>query len=291
VGEARRRALRGEGEPSARLLVVDWDYFVPVPLELDPVLALMNEGFMMFAEGFLSDRGETPSLDTTVWALNAPALLSAGRPLIALSGEESSFWRRFRFRPGASAFVARENYYAVAPQVREGVGEVWLYDAHHDCGYGAAPVEDHERVGIVSNNWMLDYGLAGCPLKVRYPRWRDWALHHEPEPIVPVDRRVDGGERESVLFDRVFICRSDFYTPPWLDSAFKTFLDACPLTVEPLEELTLRPSDRQTYFDLASSMRASREWMQREQERQRATFGATETEPRDDVLSGGRRPR
>ncbi|MCX9190083.1 hypothetical protein C3Y87_01375 [Carbonactinospora thermoautotrophica] len=196
------------------LLVVDWDYFFP--FEQD------EAGPALYDWGHF----ETPYHLEEVWRDRALDFLLCDRPLPGTTGRERRFWSRFRLTPGAVLYYADSNALAWDPRVRAGVRAVWLYDAHHDCGYGSA---DSGAAGQVRcDDWMCAYHRPGAELRVRYPRWRAHAMWSEPEPRVPVDRRVDDEAPVRVVFDRVFVCRSGAWTPPWLDEAFFAFLRAAP---------------------------------------------------------------
>ncbi|GAA6736091.1 hypothetical protein [Thermus oshimai] len=207
-----------------RLLVVDFDYFFPLPQSLEDPLAPL----------FAWAHFETPYHLGEVWEGRALAFLLRGLPLPEARGWEG-FWDRFSFAPGARLFYTDSNALAFHPRVREGVEEVVLFDAHHDAGYrplGEEPACD---------DWMVFYARQGVALKVFYPPWRDPA--HEPEPQVPLERALDPGGRVEGVFHRAFLCRSGAWVPPWADGAFFRFLEAAPLSREALEPLSPRPFD------------------------------------------------
>ncbi|MCS6869222.1 hypothetical protein [Thermus sp.] len=207
-----------------RLLAVDFDYFFPLPQ--DPG---HPEAFLYAWAHF-----ETPYYREAAWEERALAFLLRGLPLPQAQGWEG-FWERFTFAPGARLYYADSNALAFHPQVREGVEEVVLYDAHHDAGYrplGEEPACD---------DWMVHYARQGARLRVFYPPWRDPAL--EPEPQVPLAREVDPGGRVEGPFHRVFLCRSGAWVPPWADAAFFAFLAAAPLPKVPLEPVAPRAWD------------------------------------------------
>jgi len=111
---------------------------------------------------------------------------------------------------------------------------VWLYDAHHDSGYPHKGDKDYlsrllERGAWSCEDWMVLYRALGADLHVRYPEWRAWAVTGELEPAVYVDRRVDDGSVPDLEFDKVFVCRSGAWVPPWHDEAFNRFVAAAPI--------------------------------------------------------------
>ena len=159
-----------------RLLVVDFDYFFPVPQDpRDPLAPL-----------FAWAHFETPYYLLEAWEERALAFLLRGLSLPEARGWEG-FWGRFAFAREAVLYYAESNALAFHPEVRRGVEEVVLFDAHHDAGYrplGEEPACD---------DWMVFYHRLGARLRVYYPPWRDASL--EPEPKVPVAREVDPGGR------------------------------------------------------------------------------------------------
>lgn len=202
------------------LLVVDWDYFFPEAGPGNPHWLLYdwghNENSSLYY-GFL-------------WVVRAAGFDRAGVPRPVTSGEEVGFWSRFNIARTATLFYAESNVAVVNRKIYGGsrVSGLWLYDAHHDGGYKRTLEEITKDQHVSCEDWTAFFHLKhGTQLHVRYPRWKSWALE-EPEPAVPLDRRVDDGGSPRVLFDRVFVCRSGAWTPPWLDQAFFRFLEACP---------------------------------------------------------------
>ena len=123
-----------------RLLVVDFDYFFPVPQDpRDPLAPL-----------FAWAHFETPYYLLEAWEERALAFLLRGLSLPEARGWEG-FWGRFAFAREAVLYYAESNALAFHPEVRRGVEEVVLFDAHHDAGYrplGEEPACDdwwHER--------------------------------------------------------------------------------------------------------------------------------------------------
>uniref|UniRef100_A0A7C2C3Y5 Arginase n=1 Tax=Thermus islandicus TaxID=540988 RepID=A0A7C2C3Y5_9DEIN len=217
-----------------RLLVVDFDYFFPVPQDPEDPLAPL----------FAWAHFETPYYLLEAWEERALAFLLRGLPLPEVSGWEG-FWERFAFAPGAVLYYADSNALAFHEAVRRGVEEVVLLDAHHDAGYrplGEEPACD---------DWMVFYHRLGARLRVLYPPWRDPS--REPEPRVPLLRAVDPGGPVQGTFHRAFLCRSGAFVPPWNDGAFLALLEACPLP-----KVALEPTPRRA-LDLEALRRRARE--------------------------------
>jgi hypothetical protein len=220
------------------LLVVDWDYFfADLWGSTDPYSGLYDWG-----------HAETPYFIDMAWGSRAAAFIHHGLELPGTTGLERDFWSRFKFSPDAQLFFADSNSSAANVAL---VGEddwydsVWLYDAHHDSGY-FGPLPHRQRQSkihdlVVSGQWdcsywMVLYRVLRAALHVRYPTWKTWAFEQESEPLIPVDRAFDSGDTprtpfgEPLEFDRVFVCRSGAWVPPWLDADFFAFLERCPVS-------------------------------------------------------------
>jgi hypothetical protein len=208
-----------------RLLVVDWDAFFPDPTMMpdgDPGDAL-----------FLYDWGhrETMFHIGSAWHTRAAQFLANGLDLPRCRDFET-FFDRFDLSEIGIAPVAESN--AVAGNVwpptfdfeDEAWGEVWLVDAHHDCGYRGSY---EQAEGNSCEDWMLRHHRAGSALHVRYPSWRGDAdgalLDIEEGPLIDVDRRV-GFDDMPQWFDALMICRSGAWVPSWCDDQFAAFIDS-----------------------------------------------------------------
>jgi hypothetical protein len=167
-----------------------------------------------------------------IWTIRAVGFVRYGLPLPTVNDEWRTFWDRFKFRPKVDLFWGDSNSLAWNKRVTKDVTEVWLFDAHHDAGYHGAETLDHliKSQEVTCDNWMLAYQYAlGAELHVRYPRWKAWAMKAEPKPATPrLDRRVDNGKPRPEVFDRIFVCQSQAWVPPWVDKEFTQFLDLCP---------------------------------------------------------------
>jgi hypothetical protein len=214
----------------SKLLVVDWDAF----------FATNEDGSQPdLGSPMLYDWGhrEAPFFKTMIWPIRAMAFDRSGvaRPQIDRK-RVADFWGRVQIDRDARLWYADSNMWAAASEIREGndyegVDEVWLYDAHHDAGYGGTLEDLIEADRFDCGSWMAVYGgLDGAELHMRYPTWRQQAFSAEPTPIVPVDRQFDDGSVPPVVFDEVFVCRSSAWVPPWggSDEAFLEFVRSCP---------------------------------------------------------------
>lgn len=210
------------------LLVIDFDYFFHDKLNdvHDPMWTLYDWG-----------HSETnPLMHTLLWPSRAAAFYSYDLPLPGLTGLQETFWSRFKFSSHAKLFFAESNVMAIHDDVKRGIdGSVWLFDAHHDCGYSKSLAEIFKRQTWECEDWMIGYALSGRDLHVRYPKWKTRAFEIEPEPTitkalgVKIDRQFDDEQSMSIVFHRVFVCRSGGWVPSWLDPEFDKFIVACPL--------------------------------------------------------------
>ncbi|MEV6400559.1 hypothetical protein AB0M39_38260 [Streptomyces sp. NPDC051907] len=219
-----------------KLLVVDWDFFFP-----NPAMSARFEEFEHVAL-YLWDHSETPFHQSQlVWSNRASGFLSNGLELPQVAGWEG-FWDRFEWsEDGVSLYYGDSNLHAgrIMPSTL-GLDEEWgfedrwdlvtLYDAHHDCGYTATgSFEAWKARGVLTcEDWMLHHYDMGSRLEVIYPAWRGEVGRVEPEPLVPVDRRVDDGSRSEHVYDAIYLCRSGAWVPPWCDEQFTAFLEAAP---------------------------------------------------------------
>lgn len=207
-----------------KLLVVDFDFFFPTPE------GTAGANWQLFDWGHM----ESPYfIEGPIWISRAAAFSMAGVELPSLSRELKYFWDRVKFNPGAELFYADSNACAVHPRVERGITEVFLLDAHHDSGYtgNEYTFKDLGAMGRAGkwtcDNWMAFYFITGRLTEVRYPRWRDSRVDGEPS-LRLANRGIDDGWPIREV-DRVFVCRSGAWVPPWHDRAFAEFLVSCPV--------------------------------------------------------------
>ncbi|ONK13107.1 hypothetical protein [Streptomyces sp. MP131-18] len=210
------------------LLVVDWDFFFPNPT----LSADLGHNAVLY----LWDHSEAPIFQTAVvWAPRAAAFQRNGLELPMTEGWEN-FWRRFHFSEGVTVLYGDSNLHAgrIFPTTfgwdQPAWGTVSLWDAHHDCGYKRTiSFEEWQARGVLScEDWMLAHYGRGSTLEVIYPEWRKRVGTVEPEPLVPVDRRVDDGTTIDRPYHAVYVCRSGAWVPPWCDDQFSQFIEGAP---------------------------------------------------------------
>lgn len=196
------------------LLSVDWDFFFPIP-EHDPHL-LYDWGHSEANELFYG----------VVWVVRAADLLRFNGELPRTSGEEKSFWGRFRFSEQATLFYAESHKDILHPLVRPYTGNMLNFDAHHDAGYNV-PIGNH--VAPRCDNWAEFLKKKGNNITVVYPAWKSYAFENEPTAQVEIERVIDDGRNYERQIDAIFVCRSGAWAPSWLDSDFDSFIDRCPV--------------------------------------------------------------
>ena len=200
------------------LLSIDWDFFFPIPSR-DPM--------------FLYDWGhrEAPLfLGSHMWVMRDAAFRVAGIPRPDVNNEWRTFWDTVRIAPDAELYFGESHAWAADPDVAEGVTEVWSFDAHHDGGYDRITTNQAFETGeFRCDTWMILYGQMGAKLQMRYPKWR--TKSDEGKPFMPFymnRKKIMPGEKMPV-FDRVFVCRSGAWVPPWCDPKYSEFLSLCPV--------------------------------------------------------------
>jgi hypothetical protein len=221
-------------------LSIDWDYFCRQP------------PFM-----WDSGRDESVSQTSLSWAVRTAFCLSRGidlrrgmnlryaRPL------PGRFWGALEALGydfgDLKAFVVAESHKAAYEAFRgRQTGGVRLvtFDAHHDLFYSSSMIE-HVMNGIVDcGNWHLLTLLRYPRLRslLVYPRWkglsewrrtirnleagesglgiREWLRNRVEVCAWPNPRIREVAGR----VERIFICRSSAWSPPWHDKAFSRFV-------------------------------------------------------------------
>lgn len=208
---------------SMRLLTVDWDYFFTNPLENDergnPLIWFYDWGHRespMFVDGFM-------------WDIRREAFQKQGIPLPGTSGEDVGFWDHIRLMPDADLWVTDSHALAGSLEVLDGIHAIWSFDAHHDYGYGGPDPGPNDFFDC--GNWLkASHNIGVKRVHVRYPRWKTKAVEmdHPPEGL---DAKIFDPSERLPRFDRVHICRSGAWTPPWLDRQFLQFVKASGLVV------------------------------------------------------------
>jgi hypothetical protein len=263
------------------LLVIDWDYFFPNALE---------GGFNHF-DPYLFDWGHAESrfcIDM-VWSSRAAMFGLANLPLPEVEPSWKTFPERFNLSEDAVVYIGDSNVWSGNLSDSEGdpFADVWLYDAHHDSGYGVESFgawltkHSNEQGGISFSceDWMLVHHMQGAALHWRFPTWHEsfkGRLHNDkctPEcdregvahgPFWPegvdLDARVDDLEPVEEEFDTVYICRSGAWVPPWEDHKFERFYTSWDRDIEQLDnESLIRNFDTEQVIKEVQALRQATE--------------------------------
>ena len=181
------------------LLTVDWDFFVPV----NPMLDLAHR--------------EAPIFLNMLWKAR-----SGLRSIIKTNGTEKDFWGRLGGLADGAGPTWVSDSHLFAFSLLAGIDHVILVDAHHDCW-------DQARKGEVECSDWLRVWLKGG--KRRKATWicPDWSKDsfQVPEDLCDKLTRQSLSDSWGVKhIDRVHVCRSGCWTPPWTDREFIEFVQA-----------------------------------------------------------------
>ena len=222
----------------SNLLVIDWDYFFPNPMDGGEYKTEVVDG--KGREGnptLLYDWGhhESPLMIEHIWPTRAQGFLMNNLPLPEVNDEWKTFAQRFQFDLDEDTYTyfAESNMEAgnLSSPYGESFEHIYLYDAHHDSGYKYKTMAEFRAAQRFScEDWMLMHADRGSELHVRYPTWKTyWKTAETPPPVdLVIDRAMDDGLDPGVVFDSVFLCRSGAWVPSWEDAKFFQFLDTLP---------------------------------------------------------------
>jgi len=220
-----------------RLLTVDWDFFFYSPYTAKEI---RHEGDI-----WLYDWGHKESpfcmYQPIIWEHRASGFIRHGRELPGLEPGWLGFWDRFQFNDGADFFVAESHLYAGTEQVLDGVTDVINFDAHHDLGYdpNGNALTNHLRTGAITcDMWGVVPLIYGAFYTWIYPPWHagpgeDHVRVFECVEDMGYDLGVleDDGSIEFAPFDRLYVCRSAGWMPPWLDEQFDQFVEKAGIAI------------------------------------------------------------
>lgn len=184
------------------LLTVDWDFFV----EERPEWEFGHQESLLFLKMLWETRINMMGHITT-------------------TGQEKGFWDRIG-KSGEDYMTWVSDSHAYVWGLLKGVNHVVIVDAHHDCWNGDSLGIDKSVKQIYCHNWLREWILGGNGRKATWVR-PEWSKDQFEVPkdlkgrIKVVGLDDDWGVN---LFDRVHVCRSGCWTPPWLDQKFKDFV-------------------------------------------------------------------
>ena len=200
-------------------LSIDFDFWLEVPA----------------FENLDMSHKEAPFFINELWAIRAASALSTGkdlREILKLANDEPEPVMMHRIMAKNKLTVKRD-------QVAVGESHIhafeWLrdctditsIDAHHDLGYGISKLN--------CDNWLFELARLGRLKNITliYPKWRlrnyiewdvDAQLRADKLKEFGVNIEVHYGLVEnlpsSIKFNKMFVCRSGAWVPPWLDTQF-----------------------------------------------------------------------
>lgn len=183
------------------LLTVDWDYFVPERPEFD----LGHSESLAFLD--MMWRSRVGLLDQ-----------------IKADGAEIGFWDRLgaSLKGAGPTYVSDSHLYAYS--LLSGIDHVLLVDAHHDCWQEDSLGISKGEGKIYCHNWLRAWLGKGKRRRVTWvcPEWsKGWfEVPKDLKGRVSIVDKVEG------KIDRVHVCRSGCWTPPWLDKQFIGFVES-----------------------------------------------------------------
>jgi len=197
------------------LLTVDWDAFIPVNKSGDPQLWDIGHA-------------ETNLHVNTLWQMRG-GLVEHMQVDPALA---KPFWAEMqrRFAPFTDYTLVSDSHMHVFGWLMD-IQQVVLVDAHHDCWQGPKNAVD-------CSNWARVWLGKSRTKHLHWivPDWVDITIYDEWK-FVTKEKRVSIYKLSDILkgshmnalprtIDRVHVCRSGCWTPPWLDQAFIDWLKA-----------------------------------------------------------------
>jgi hypothetical protein len=192
-----------------RILSIDWDYFFP-----------NGEPYDM---GHSENHSET--LAQVLWAnrtsfkniLTGEDLLDAYVPTIP-----RGFWKKV-LKSKVPVYVAESHFRMWDLIENEMFAQVTSLDAHHDCGYKKM---DPDKLCVDCSNWAaIGKQLARIGrMDLVYPAWREKAPEGNLKGRTYNPTSIRYTLPDVAEYDKIFICRSGAWTPPWHDAAFEKFV-------------------------------------------------------------------
>jgi hypothetical protein len=191
-----------------RLLSIDWDYFYSDSLPYDMG---HNEAY----SGILANLLWTTRCNS-VNLFTHESLMDAYVPSVP-----RGFWGKvLKNKP---VIYMAESHKEIWDLLESEIQVVSL-DAHHDCGY--CPI-DKKSLCVDCSNWGAVGRMLGRigSMDLYYPTWRkdtpEGFLHGRK---VYKPSSISYGLPSPAEYDKVFVCRSGAWTPPWHDAAFDRFV-------------------------------------------------------------------
>jgi len=232
------------------LLVVDWDYFFPNPIE--GARLKKDHSYGMYDWGHY----ESTLMIEHIWYSRAFPFIQRDLDLPGVNTRWKKFAERFNLSEDASVLVADSNAHSGDLLDIDGdpFSDVWLFDNHHDSGYKqktwaewlAKARTEEGGFQYSCEDWMLIHYMQGAQLHWRWPTWNRSSHRSNWPKGVEVDAKVDDLKPMDEEFDTLFICRSGAWVPPWEDDKFIDFVGTWDRDTEQVDEVKLN-----RHFDLA----------------------------------------
>lgn len=198
---------------------------------------------------YLFDWGhkEAPFFINSIWNIKAEGFLYYNYDPPRVNNEWKEFSKRFTFSPGAMLSYGDSNAYAGNISNKNGAwNNVYLFDAHHDCGYDVKSFDEWQNIlskemKFDCSDWMLVHLMAGSKLHYRSPQWHKQYLTEKPKipKGVKLDHKPDNGKPLDITFNQVFVCRSGAWVPPWCDKEFMEFLSTWNLPMHQVDKVQM----------------------------------------------------
>ena len=179
------------------LLTVDWDFFVPI----DPMLDLAHREASIFLN--------------MLWQARLGL-----REQIKTNGTEKGFWKRFGCLADNAGPTWVSDSHMFAHNLLAGIDHVILVDAHHDCWNQA------KKGQVECSDWLRVWLQGGKKRRATWIR-SDWSKDLFDVPNDLRDKMSLHTDVDSLgigRIDRVHVCRSGCWTPPWTDRQFIEFV-------------------------------------------------------------------
>ena len=189
------------------LLTIDWDYFVPE----DPIWDLGHQESEIFLNG--------------LWKMRAHLMSE----MVATDGR-LGFWKRLRRAVNFNVrkIAVSDSHLAVFDLLPR-PGRVIMFDAHPDCWPGS-------KGSVDCASWARHWLLSDKRNRLIWiqPKWSRWGFPTDSRlhrGVLSRQARVlTGGEFlrsfQGWRIDRLHVCRSGCWTPPWLDAKWQAFVRA-----------------------------------------------------------------
>jgi len=184
---------------------------------------------------------------------------------IKTNGDEKGFWNRLGGSLDGIVPTYVSDSHAFAYELLRGIDHVLLVDAHHDCWREDGLGVEKREIKIYCHNWLRVWLSKGRNRRVTWvrPKWSE-GLFEIPKDLrkrVSLTDKIDG------KIDRVHICRSGCWTPPWLDKQFVQFVEERKAVVIKLQSDQWDPMVERWTEEFLRSLRDQEETVMRD------TFG------------------